>query len=92
MPSAAKINLVRAHAVSVGVRSAHLFLLGQAEPLPDFNPAPPVAHETDLWPQAAKLAVDFWARVAQETEISVPFRRIAAQAGDTLGAMRKRFG
>lgn len=61
---------------------------GQAEPAPEFAPLPPLPQETDLWPQAAELAVSFWERIASDRSISEAFRAHAA----TVRALRLRFG
>lgn len=44
----------------------------------DFNPALPLPYDRPAWLVAARGAVAFWDRAAQDTRISGPFRRICA--------------
>ena len=65
---------------------------GSAQPAPEFNPQPPLPEDRAIWARAAKLAVDYWERVAGSAQISDDFRVHAEKALAAVRALRLRFG
>ncbi len=60
---------------------------------PAFAPLPPLPAMQPVWHEAARLAEDFWRRVAADSDrISPDFRAIADQAGQTVERLRRQFG
>ncbi len=57
-----------------------------------FAPAPPVPSLLEPWREAAAMAVDFWARVAGDAQISQDFRRTAGEAGGVVRQLRGHMG
>jgi len=56
------------------------------------EPPPPAPETIPIWSRAASLAVRFWSELADESMASAVFRRVAAQNGEVVQALSKRFG
>lgn len=65
---------------------------GDATPAPDFSPPAPMPHELELWPEAAKMAEEFWRRVEEDARVSAGFRSHATSARRAVQKLRSRFG
>ncbi len=65
---------------------------GDATPMPEFSPAPPMPDELDLWLEAAPMAENFWLAAESGALFSTEFRRISANALRALRTLRARFG
>jgi hypothetical protein len=65
---------------------------GDATPAPDFSPSAPLPHELKAWPEAAKMAEEFWRRVEADARVSDGFRPHAAAALRAVRQLRSRFG
>lgn len=65
---------------------------GSAEPAPTFSPVPPLPGDRATWSQAATLAIDFWQRVMQSTQVSDSFRLHAENALAAVRSLHARFG
>ncbi len=65
---------------------------GNATPAPEFSPSAPLPHEQKLWPEAARMAEEFWRRVEADERISAGFRPQAAAALRAVQQRRSRFG
>jgi len=64
--------------------------VGTAVPEREFNPRPPTADTLDVWHDAARHALAYWARLAEEAALSRDFRERCARCGDTLHALARR--
>lgn len=65
---------------------------GDATPAPEFTPLAPMPQELELWPEAAKMAEDFWQRLEADARVSENFRPLAAAALRAVRTLRARFG
>jgi hypothetical protein len=57
-----------------------------------FSPRPPLAAVAEGWSEAARAAGEFWKKAADDPEISMAFRRIAAQNREVVARLLQRFG
>ena len=48
------------------------------------RPLSPTADTLDVWPQAVRLASDFWSQVAQDHRVSTAFRKLAKTNRETV--------
>lgn len=55
-----------------------------------FEPRPPTAETLDVWPDAARHAVEYWARLAREPLLSGELRERCARSGDAVSALARR--
>ncbi|MCP3099846.1 type II toxin-antitoxin system HipA family toxin YjjJ [Myxococcus sp. K15C18031901] len=53
----------------------------------EFKPRPPTADTLDVWHDAARHALAYWARLAHEPALGPDFRERCARCGDTLQAL-----
>jgi hypothetical protein len=58
----------------------------------EFVPRPPGAGVLDVWPDAARAAVEFWHRVTGEPRVSDSFRATAEENRVSLERALARFG
>ena len=65
---------------------------GNATPAPEFRPSAPLPQELELWPEAARMAEEFWRRVETDARISEEFRPQATAALRAVKTLRARFG
>ncbi len=57
-----------------------------------FAPRPPVASVTNLWSDAAAVALEFWGRVSTDKRVATPFREIARDNHAVVSRMLRQFG
>jgi hypothetical protein len=55
-----------------------------------FEPRPPTAETLDVWSDAARHAVEYWARLAREPLLSGELREHCARCGDAVSALARR--
>jgi hypothetical protein len=55
-----------------------------------FEPQPPTADTLDVWPDAARHAVEYWTRLAREPALSDDFRERCARCRDAVAALMER--
>jgi hypothetical protein len=65
---------------------------GNATPAPEFTPAAPISEELEIWPEAARMAEEFWRRVEGDARVSENFRLLAVDALGAVRTLRARFG
>ncbi|MCP3099847.1 type II toxin-antitoxin system HipA family toxin YjjJ [Myxococcus sp. K15C18031901] len=61
--------------------------VGTVVPEREFEPLPPTADTLDVWHDAARHALTYWARLAREPALSPTLRERCARCGDTLQAL-----
>jgi hypothetical protein len=52
-----------------------------------FVPRPPTADNYDVWPDAARRAIDYWRRLADSNELSSGFRPLCSSARHAVEAI-----
>jgi hypothetical protein len=56
-----------------------------------FSPRPPMPLASDVWPDAAQAASEFWGRVVSDEAISPEYRLLAEDCGRQVSALRAQF-
>jgi hypothetical protein len=56
-----------------------------------FEPRPPTVDSFDVWPEAARLAQEFWARAAACSALTSGFQDLVARMAEALNQARRRF-
>lgn len=55
-----------------------------------FEPRPPTTETLDVWSDAARHAVEYWARLAREPLLSGELREHCSRNGDAVSALARR--